>query len=77
MLLVLPNALPSNILLSLLYLYRVFALPDMYRLIIASDNTVAGFVNLDAIACVDVIVPKRHLVAHPMSPGKRLAKLSL
>ena len=48
--------LPSNILLSSPNLRRIRALADKFGFIVACDDTVAGFVNLDAIACVDVMV---------------------
>ncbi|KAJ5953894.1 hypothetical protein N7501_008173 [Penicillium viridicatum] len=48
--------LPSNILLSSPDLHRIRALADRFGFIVACDDTVAGFVNLDAIICVDVMV---------------------
>ncbi|OQE73019.1 hypothetical protein PENNAL_c0091G04427 [Penicillium nalgiovense] len=47
---------PSNILLSSPDLRRIHALADRFDFIVACDDTVAGFVNLDAIPCVDVMI---------------------
>ncbi|KAL5003211.1 pyridoxal phosphate-dependent transferase [Aspergillus recurvatus] len=48
--------LPSNILLSSPDLRRLRGLADRYGFIVVCDDTVAGFVNLDALPLVDVMV---------------------
>lgn len=48
--------LPSNILLSSIDLRRLRTLANQHNFIIACDDTVAGFVNLDALPFVDVMV---------------------
>jgi cystathionine gamma-synthase len=48
--------LPSNILLSSPNVRRVKDLADKFGFIVACDDTVAGFVNLDAIPYVDVMI---------------------
>ena len=48
--------LPSNILLSSINLRRIRTLADKYEFIIACDDTVAGFANLDIIPYVDVVI---------------------
>lgn len=47
---------PSNILLCSVDLRRIRTLADKYGFIVACDDTVAGFVNLDAIPYVDVMI---------------------
>jgi cystathionine beta-lyase/cystathionine gamma-synthase len=48
--------LPSNILLCSPNLPQIRTLADKYDFIVACDDTVAGFVNLDAISYVDIMV---------------------
>lgn len=48
--------LPSNILLSSIDLLKIRALADKYSFIVVCDDTVAGYVNLDALPYVDVMV---------------------
>lgn len=48
--------LPSNILLSSINLVNIRALADKYGFIVVCDDTVAGYVNLDALPYVDVMV---------------------
>ncbi|GFF45535.1 probable cystathionine gamma-synthase [Aspergillus lentulus] len=48
--------LPSNIKLSSPNLARIRALADRYGFIVACDDTVAGYVNIDAIPYVDVMM---------------------
>ncbi|CRG91683.1 cystathionine gamma-synthase [Talaromyces islandicus] len=48
--------LPSNIKLSSPNLPRIRALADRYGFIVACDDTVAGYVNIDAIPYVDVMM---------------------
>jgi cystathionine gamma-synthase len=48
--------LPSNIKLSSPNLARIRALADRYDFIVACDDTVAGYVNIDAIPYVDVMM---------------------
>lgn len=48
--------IPSNIFLSTMALPRLRALADEYGFMIACDDTVAGFVNLDLMPYVDVML---------------------
>lgn len=48
--------LPSNIKLSSPNLHRIRALADQYGFIVACDDTVAGYVNIDALPYVDVMM---------------------
>ncbi|KAE8378974.1 pyridoxal phosphate-dependent transferase [Aspergillus bertholletiae] len=48
--------LPSNILLSSVDLPKIRALADKYGMMVVCDDTVAGYVNLDALPYVDVMV---------------------
>lgn len=48
--------LPSNILLSSINLHQIRTLADKYGFIVACDDTVAGFVNIDAMRYVDVMI---------------------
>ncbi|THC92703.1 hypothetical protein EYZ11_007810 [Aspergillus tanneri] len=48
--------LPSNIKLSSPNLHRIRALADKYGFIVACDDTVAGYANIDAIPYVDVMM---------------------
>lgn len=48
--------LPSNIKLCSPNLARIRALADRYGFIVACDDTVAGYVNIDAIPYVDVMM---------------------
>ncbi|KAJ6182927.1 hypothetical protein N7485_001569 [Penicillium canescens] len=48
--------LPSNILLSSVNLNKIRALADNYGFIVACDDTVAGYANLDALPYVDVMI---------------------
>ncbi|KAM3064755.1 hypothetical protein ACMFMF_011750 [Clarireedia jacksonii] len=48
--------LPSNIFLSSVPLQRLRALADEYGFILACDDTVAGFINLDLMPYVDVML---------------------
>jgi len=48
--------LPSNIKLSSPNLHRIRALADQYGFIVACDDTVAGYVNIDALPYVDVMI---------------------
>lgn len=48
--------LPSNIKLSSPNLRRIHALADKYDFIVACDDTVAGYVNVDALPYVDVMM---------------------
>ncbi|KAE8330164.1 pyridoxal phosphate-dependent transferase [Aspergillus sergii] len=48
--------LPSNIKLSSPNLHRIRALADKYDFLVACDNTMAGYVNVDAFPYVDVMM---------------------
>ena len=48
--------IPSNILLSSVNLHKIRALADKHGFIVACDDTVAGYVNLDALPYVDVMI---------------------
>ncbi|KAJ5407527.1 hypothetical protein N7465_008811, partial [Penicillium sp. CMV-2018d] len=48
--------LPSNIKLSSPNLHRICALANQYGFIVACDDTVAGYVNIDALPYVDVMI---------------------
>ncbi|KAF7615853.1 hypothetical protein AFLA_009359 [Aspergillus flavus NRRL3357] len=48
--------LPSNITLASPNLCRIRALADIYGFVVACDDTVAGYVNIDALPYVDVMM---------------------
>ena len=48
--------LPSNITLASPNLRRIRALADQYGFVVACDDTVAGYVNIDALPYVDVMM---------------------
>lgn len=48
--------LPSYIKLSSPNLHRICALANQYGFIVACDDTVAGYVNIDALPYVDIII---------------------
>ncbi|KAF7585982.1 hypothetical protein BBP40_009754 [Aspergillus hancockii] len=48
--------LPSNITLASPNLHRIRALADKHNFIVACDDTVAGYINLDAIPYVDIMI---------------------
>lgn len=48
--------LPSNVTLSCPHIHRIRELADQYGFIVVCDDTVAGFVNVDLLPYVDVVV---------------------